>query len=797
MKYSLFYSTLIIAAVAVSASDLFAEAPAGYYSSCEGKSGQTLLLSLHDVIGNHKNVGYDGLWNVYRTSDIYPDGTIWDMYSTKHWNPDNKCGNYSAVGDCYNREHSMPKSWFSDASPMVSDAFHIFPTDGRVNGQRSNFPYGECSGGTTLSSSGSVKALGRLGKSTYPGYTKTVFEPDDQYKGDFARAYFYMAACYNDRISTWDSDMLARNSFPVFQDWALGMLLKWHRQDPVSDKERNRNDAVYVYQNNRNPFVDYPELVEHIWGEKSTQGWISDTDPTPEFVYPFGNDNFDIGSTSINSPVSITLYVRGMNLTEDAVLTVSDSRFALSASTLGAAEVNSTDGARLTVTFTSSTKGTATAVVSINSGTASTSFSVTATAYDSLTALEPSVITDDGFVARWVNIDAPGTQYDLYVAFNATPLSGYPIHVDAASETCEITNLDSETTYTYWLESSTLQSNVVSVTTGSPIPMITFLFDGDLEFNTAPGVPSDVAEVLVDAQGISGDITVSVTSPFEVSTDRTNWDTSVVLVEGEDRFYLRVYSENVGQYTTVLKAVSGDYINDDAVVRAVVSDNSFIERFPSVNASYNETDYQGEACRWTFTDAGVFDQLDSDKNLPTGDNQSVRFGETSTSCIAMAEDKQQGVGTISYYTRRFTNDNEAAFALEMSTDGGLTWTLVDNVSVSDGNWTLHSHDVNFAGDVRFRFRQTSGSRFNLGHIVISDYSISGLHQTLEYHNWDAYCLDGKLVVTNAQNETNVKIFDMAGITHYNGRLGDRLELDLPSGIYVVLVDNFTRRVAVR
>lgn len=119
-----------------------AEAPSGYYSRCEGKYGAALLSSLEDVIGPHTNVGYDGLWNVYKTSDVYPsDGKIWDMYSTKHW-PVNgeRCGNYKNVGDCYNREHSFPKSWFSEASPMKSDAFHIYPTDGKVNGQRSNHP---------------------------------------------------------------------------------------------------------------------------------------------------------------------------------------------------------------------------------------------------------------------------------------------------------------------------------------------------------------------------------------------------------------------------------------------------------------------------------------------------------------------------------------------------------------------------------------------------------------------------------------------------------------------------------
>ncbi len=267
----------------------FAEIPNGYYDDCENKTGgKTLLQALFKTISSHDNVGYDGLWNVYKTSDVDENGKIWDMYSTKRWTfGDKQCGNYKVVGDCYNREHSMPKSWFKEASPMKSDAFHVYPTDGKVNGQRSNYPYGECANGTTLPSNGNVQALGKLGTSTFPGYSGKVFEPVDEYKGDFARTYFYMATCYNDKISGWNSDMLANNNYPCYTEWAVNLLLKWHRQDPVSEKEIKRNDAVYAYQGNRNPFIDHPELVEYIWGEKTSERWTSTADPiNPDPIDP-------------------------------------------------------------------------------------------------------------------------------------------------------------------------------------------------------------------------------------------------------------------------------------------------------------------------------------------------------------------------------------------------------------------------------------------------------------------------------------------------------------------------------
>jgi len=251
----------------------FAAAPTTYYDSAEGQSSDNLRYALQSIIEGHTNVGYDGLYNVYKTSDNTADGKVWDMYSTCTWTWGDKCGKYSSVCDCYNREHSVPQSWFGKANPMVADAFHVYPTDGKVNGQRSNYQFGECSGGTSLGG----KALGRLGKSTFPGYTSlTVFEPDDQYKGDFARTYFYMATRYADKCTSWENSF---GSVSGLTSYSVALFLKWHRQDPVSQKEINRNDAVYTRQQNRNPFIDHPELAEYIWGTKKGQVWYKSSTP--------------------------------------------------------------------------------------------------------------------------------------------------------------------------------------------------------------------------------------------------------------------------------------------------------------------------------------------------------------------------------------------------------------------------------------------------------------------------------------------------------------------------------------
>ena len=250
---------------------LWAEVPAGYYDAAVGKSGEELQKSLSTIINNATDVGYNGLWEVYKTTDRRPDGKVWDMYSdaTDFIFEKDQCGNYSSEGDCYNREHSVPKSWFNNASPMYSDAWHVYPTDGKVNGQRSNYPFGECSGGTSLGG----KALGRLGNCTFPGYSGKVFEPDDEYKGDFARTYFYFVTRYEDQMSSFNGESFAKNTYPSLSQWSIDLFLKWHREDPVSQKEIDRNDAVYGFQRNRNPFIDHPELAEYIWGNKKGQPW--------------------------------------------------------------------------------------------------------------------------------------------------------------------------------------------------------------------------------------------------------------------------------------------------------------------------------------------------------------------------------------------------------------------------------------------------------------------------------------------------------------------------------------------
>lgn len=241
--------------------------PAGYYNSANGLTGNQLKVALHDIVKGHSSVTYANLWTAFWSTDNKGNGVVWDMYSDNpNGNPpytyylgQDQCGSYSSEGDCYNREHSWPQSWFNNDGTARTDLHHIFPVDGYVNNKRSNYPYGEVRSASWTSQNGS-----KLGVCKTSGYTGTVFEPIDEYKGDLARALMYMSVRYYGEDSNWgNSDMTNKSEI---LPWAIQMLMRWNEQDPVSQKEIDRNNVIYDdFQHNRNPFIDHPEYARMIW----------------------------------------------------------------------------------------------------------------------------------------------------------------------------------------------------------------------------------------------------------------------------------------------------------------------------------------------------------------------------------------------------------------------------------------------------------------------------------------------------------------------------------------------------
>jgi len=287
--------------------------PAGYYASTAGLHGSALRVALHNLMKNHTVKSYDYALTAFATTDIKPDGKIWDMYSDVPGGTSpyeyawGETGQGATEGLGYNREHTWPQSWFNSASPMVSDLWNLFPSDAKVNGYRANYPYGKVGTATTTSLNGS-----KVGNNVSPGYSGTVFEPIDAYKGDLARFHWYMNTRYFGQDATWPGSPSTDGA--EFLPWARELYRQWHAQDPPAWKERMRNGAIYLIQNNRNPYVDHPEFLEMIWDSTA----VTAVDPFARetaslSLHPIAPNPFSAWTTIAfdlprNAPVTLAIF---------------------------------------------------------------------------------------------------------------------------------------------------------------------------------------------------------------------------------------------------------------------------------------------------------------------------------------------------------------------------------------------------------------------------------------------------------------------------------------------------------
>ena len=280
----------------------FAQIPSGYYDNAVG-TGYGLKSQLKTIItnghidrlyGSGTGTTNNGLWSGYGTTDrdngigYENDNTIVDIYSENPTGVDpynfnfstasgsnrGQCGNYTSEGDCYNREHLIPQSYFGSTGIMRNDIQHVYPTDGKVNAIHSDYAFGKVGLVATTTSLNGSKLGNALNSGYSAGFSGIVFEPIDEFKGDVARVYFYFATRYEDQMATFYTSfttpdcrvMFDGTSNQVFSQTFLNILLTWNSQDPVSTKEVVRNNAAYNHQGNRNPFIDNNSYVTSIWG---------------------------------------------------------------------------------------------------------------------------------------------------------------------------------------------------------------------------------------------------------------------------------------------------------------------------------------------------------------------------------------------------------------------------------------------------------------------------------------------------------------------------------------------------
>lgn len=354
-----------------------------YYDKIDGKSGKALFDAVQTVTKTgYSSLGYDGLWSAYQYTDLHENGYVWDMYSDCTWKSlsSDRCGNYSNECDCFNREHSIPKSWYGGTtSGPGCDIFHLVPTDGKVNGIRSNYAFGEVSSADYNkqgNKKGSAKSITIVGGNTIAGNTGatiscsgTVFEPRDEYKGDFARGYMgaLLKWAGDKAFTSGDGAKIFTTNFSTgsfgLTKYGVALLMKWHRQDPVSKKEIDRNNGIQKTQGNRNPFIDYPYLAEYIWGEKAGETlYLDDIMTAYDADFVLGESDgsredvvhtpvLSVSKTTVNFPSvlvdeesSVSIKVTGIYLTSNVTLTISGEdadMFETSRSSLTIAEASS------------------------------------------------------------------------------------------------------------------------------------------------------------------------------------------------------------------------------------------------------------------------------------------------------------------------------------------------------------------------------------------------------------------------------------------------------------------------
>ena len=252
------------------------------YEHLDGMTSFALRKALCEDISQHTMLSYNQIRGDKAKVDVRADGKIWDIYSGYDFYLSDYCSNIDIVeGECYNREHVLPKSWWggSTSEPMYTDLHHVYSVDAMANDKRSAWIYDE-----VKSTSWSNNLGSKLGTSAnWSG--ETAFEPVDEYKGDVARVYFYMLTCYMNKDFTQGGKgyryFSYSNGVCDFQSKSLALMLKWHRQDPVSDKEITRNAKVADLQGNENPFVVEPNLVEYIWGTMKGKPYDCDGEVLP------------------------------------------------------------------------------------------------------------------------------------------------------------------------------------------------------------------------------------------------------------------------------------------------------------------------------------------------------------------------------------------------------------------------------------------------------------------------------------------------------------------------------------
>ena len=456
---------------------------ANYYKAMDGKKKEALKSAAKQCVQNHTRLVYTDLPTYWQYTDVYPElvngcKRWWDMYSDNiYLIKSGQTALRSFSANKMQREHSIPKSWWKkngdvEYTPAYTDLWNLYPSDGKANQAKLNYAFGECK---TTSFDNGVSKIGPA-KSGFGGGSGNVFEPGDEYKGDFARSIFYMAVVYDELPWVYNYMFSADSTWPTLREWAYNMLLDWARRDPVSQKEKDRNNAVENAQGNRNPFIDFPELAEYIWGTRTSQTFYIDeqggqvTPPItgdPAVIAPVNGEALDFSEVAVGQSVSAQLQVKAQNLKSNLSVRITGqdrAMFRVSASSIPALDLNLGDTYLLNVIYSPTSEGIHTANLTLYDGGLPMSQQINVTLQgqafpvpnlEKLTATPATNITENAYTANW---EPTAQVIDFYVVTRVRYVGNDTESDVLSSDTnsLQIEDYDPDYTETYSVQSSRL-----------------------------------------------------------------------------------------------------------------------------------------------------------------------------------------------------------------------------------------------------------------------------------------------------------------------------------------------------
>lgn len=720
-----------------------------YYRAVEGLKNTELKTALHELVQPETVLNYGGkgegyTWAGFAVTDVLPDGYVLDRYSNER----RKFNGLNAV-EGMNIEHSFANSWWGHiVNNAYCDLFNLYPSDGTANGRKSNHPIGVVTE-TPAFDNGVIK----VGKSSsYRADSLiTVWEPADEWKGDFARAYFYMVTCYEDYTDLWQTAegllMVEKNRYPTLRPWVSELLLDWSGQDPVDEIERERNEKIYAIQGNRNPFVDYPQLASYIWGDSTAYAFYVNRDETrPELFVPAENAVVDYGLQALSKGYQGILKVRGRNIRGGLTLAVNHPDFELDRTFLSEEEVE--EGQNVTVSCHSVEAGMSEALLRL-SGEGFEQTNILRLEYvDGIPAYPATDIVCSvnakRFLASWMEM-GEGLTYllDVYTkdaSGNARSVAGFPKEISETSFRVE--GVSASTTYYYKVSLPAVEGQV-AVTSNEvrvDMPAVTPVFSAalsEMSFVTVSGRPSPVQTMTITALEVPQYVTqVTVGAPFEVSADGENWSNELTLTGTRQVFNVRL---GVVQEEGI---VEGEMLISTAGVQDIVvtltgeidDQKAFFENFETgTKGAYATAEVSCSACTWKMTDALIGTIAGDRKN----EGKSVRM--RTAAVLEMQEDKMYGCDTLSFYAGLYGTDSgtNSKLIVSYSLDGGMSWTPVDGgITFVKGEWKRYAYYLHTDGLIRVKFEWSPGGsskRLNVDDVQMNDYGMgdTAVQKTVE------------------------------------------------------------------